>query len=295
MRLYLESCLSGWRFSCNWQRKGERGLNYLLIPLLLVALISGCINGPNIKDTSTKEPQIAQKVTISNYQEIFDKNDITLIEFYSGACGTCQEVAWVIDSLAVNYNNSLFIGANNTDDDSLYEVFHIDRVPAYVIFMDNEKVLEFNTIDTAIIYDTLSSLLESAIAGKLVQDTSDTTEPDDTTTYDYPLLNDFTFDTSVLCYGRTAMVFFLVEMGYECIPMIPIIEDIAKHYKGKAVIARYHVVWGQSDIYGRYDVNHCPEYRFFKDSTEIESERRRGLLTFEELESIIDSLLNDSE
>ena len=270
-------------------------MNYLLIPLIIVALLSGCVNGPDVHEPSVHEPQIAKKFKINNYQEILNKNDITLIEFYSGACGTCKDVAWVIDSLAVSYNDSVFVGTNNIDDDTLYEVFHVKNVPTYVIFMNNEKVLEFNTIDSAIIYDTLSSLLDSAIAGKLVQDTSDTTEPEDTATYDYPLLTDSTFDTTVLRYGRTAMVFFLVERGYECIPMIPIIEDIAKHYEGKAVIARYNVVWSQSNIYGRYGVNHCPEYRFFKDSTEIELERRRGLLTFEELESIIDSLLNGSE
>lgn len=272
-------------------------MKYSIILLSSIILLFNCVNGPeiNVNNPSENEPENAKKITQSNYTNILDENDIVLIEFYSGMCDLCQKLTWVIDSLAIKYRDSVFVGANNSDYDSLWNEFGIKNVPTYVLFINNEKVSELDNInDSTSVYDTLSSLLDSAIAGKLKPDTSDTTESNDTISYDYPHLNHLTFDSTVLSHGTVAMVFFLNVLGTECIQMMPVIEDVAKHYNGKAVIASFNLEnrsdW-YSDIFTRYNITHLPEYRFFKDSTEIESMRIRGIQKYEDLESIIDSLL----
>jgi thioredoxin 1 len=60
-----------------------------------------------------------------------------LVEFYSDACGTCQQVAPMVDSLKPEFKDKLKVVMVNTDNNenaTFMQLFKVDTLPALFVF-----------------------------------------------------------------------------------------------------------------------------------------------------------------
>jgi thioredoxin 1 len=242
-----------------------------------------------VDDTNDHGPDGAAVVTILNADSLLNSRRIGVIEFYSARCPVCAGLTWVIDSLSNDFSDSVFSGANNTDDDTLYKRFSISSVPTYILFKDRAEITRRSfTENKSWVYDTVASLLRGIMRG-IIPDTSDTVSPPDTAPpANYLTLDTLTFDTTVLRTGRTAMVFFLDAGGAPSVYMDSVVSAIAPFYKNRAIIAKVHA-WEQMPLPERYGINRVPWFLFFKDSALVES--KSGSIDGNALRATLDRLL----
>ncbi len=60
-----------------------------------------------------------------------------LVEFYSDSCGTCQQVAPMVDSLKPDFKDKLKVVMVNTDNNenaTFMQLFKVDTIPALFVF-----------------------------------------------------------------------------------------------------------------------------------------------------------------
>lgn len=248
-------------------------------------------------DTSTPiditHPQKAVAVNINNFDRYISENEISLVEFYSEKCGACRSLTWAIDSMSSQYSDSIFVGANNTDEDTLYKRCSVSVVPTYVFYYngDEKRRRSFNGSDP-FVFDTLVKLLQWTKAG--ISDTGDTSTPIDTTPPDYTMLTYATFDSLVMRKGTTAMVFFLYSGGAPCKYMDSIVRQFAPAFKNRAVIAKVEA-WDEPELTDRYTINFVPQFLFFKDSVHMENLRLTGTQPGDTLVSVLEGLIGQNE
>lgn len=250
-----------------------------------------CVGTPTVvEDVGGHTPDSAAVVTIDNIDSILDADQFAIIEFYSSSCPVCTSLVWVIDSLSETVGDSVFIGANKTDDDTLWKRFSISSVPTYIVFDDGEEVTRRSfTENKPEVFDTLRTLLSGLMSGTLTPDTTDTGSQVDTTTPpNYLTLDTLSFDTTVLREGRVAMVFFLYEGGTPCIYMDSVVKAIAPSFEDNAIVAKVHA-WEQMSLSERYNIYSVPQFLFFKDSALVE--QRSGIVSGDTLAAILDRLL----
>jgi len=82
-------------------------------------------------------------------------------------------------------------------------------------------------------------------------------------------VTDATFDRLVLNAGRPAMVDFWASWCGPCRSVAPVVEDLAKAYAGRALIAKLDVDANQATA-RRYQVMSIPTLVFFRDGHEVD-------------------------
>jgi thioredoxin 1 len=269
----------------------KNGIAITAAVCMSVLFLTRCVNTPTaVGDGGDHAPDSAVVVTIDNLDSLLDSRQFAIVEFYSSGCPVCASLVWVIDSLAETFGESALVGANKTDDDTLWERFSITSVPTYVLFNGGEEVTRRSfTENKPEVFDTLKTLLSSLMSGTLTPDTVDTGSLADTTTPpNYLTLDTLTFDTTVLRDGRVAMVFFLYAGGAPCIYMDSVVKKIAPSFENEAVIAKVHA-WEQKPLSERYDIYSVPQFLFFKDSALVE--QRSGIVPGDTLTAILGRLL----
>ena len=194
----------------------------LIVSIIVVLFFMKCVKGPTVvNEDNSHVPEIAFAVNLANVDSLFDSSRFAVVEFYSSHCSVCANLLWVIDSLAGRLGDSVLVGANNIDADTLWKRFSVNSVPTYIFFKDGAEITRRSFIENKPqVYDTLATLLRDLMQGVVNPDTGDTVSPSDTTTpANYITLDVETFDTTVLRTGRVAMVFFLYAGGTPCIYM----------------------------------------------------------------------------
>jgi thioredoxin 1 len=219
---------------------------------------------------------------------------IAIVEFYSPLCGACASLAWVIDSLAVTFGDSVMVGASDITTDTLYRQYAVKTVPTYLLFKAGEEQARcsFGSSEPQV-YDSLTTLIDELIAGTLVSDTTDTTDTVDTVPENYLQLDESSFDTTVLRTGVTALVFFQAPAGVPCIAMDSVMRQIAPRFKDRAVIATVYA-WENPALCERYGIEFVPQFFFFKDSIEREEHHLTHTLPADTLIAHLEALLNGS-
>jgi len=143
----------------------------------LVAVLTGCVEGPVTADDEPHGPDSAVVIGESNFDTLIGRPGVAaVVEFYSSRCPVCASMIWIIDSLAYSFGDSAVVGASNTDEDSLWKRFSLTSVPTYVFFRDGKEITRRTYIENdSAAYDTLAYLAGELIAGTLQADTADTT------------------------------------------------------------------------------------------------------------------------
>ena len=269
------------------------GIFFLMIA---VTMVLNCLHAPSVSDSGEDHPiapQHATPVTVSDIDTRLSEGDsIAIVEFYSEKCPVCTSLIWVIDSLHAVFGDSVVVGANNTDSDTLWKKFSVMTVPTYVLFRSGVEVTRYSFVQNEPqVYEFLAGQITGLVEGTITPDTGDTgTPPDTATPANYLTLDETNFDSAVLRSGTTALVFFLYAGGAPCIKMDTVMRQIAPLFDGRAVIAKVHA-WDESSLSDRYGISYVPQFLFFKDGYLHEEARRGGVVEKDSLIALLEALI----
>ena len=83
---------------------------------------------------------MAIKVTSKEFNELINKKEITLIDFYADWCGPCRALAPVLEEIS-NMNNNYSIGKVNVDDErELATKFNVRSIPTLIFFKEGKEI-----------------------------------------------------------------------------------------------------------------------------------------------------------
>ncbi len=81
-------------------------------------------------------------VTAQNIEEILEKNEIVILDFWASWCEPCKSFGPIFDSVAKK-NPDVFFGKVNTETElELGEDFQIRSIPTLVILKDRTIILD---------------------------------------------------------------------------------------------------------------------------------------------------------
>lgn len=267
------------------------GAGILVVTIFLMH--ARCVKEPaGIEPPSHLEPDSAVALNASNFDSLaLDSGVVAVVEFYSAGCQVCAGMAWVIDSLATVWKDSVLVGAVNTDnDDTLWKRFAVNTVPTYLFFHDSMLITQRSYASvTPAAYDTLAFILREMLAGRLSLDTSDTVRPADTIPDGPVVLKPDNFAALTAVAGRVSMVEFFSPLCGACQLMESTVDSLAAMFKGRALISKVNVN-EQDSLRQAFAVNSWPTFIFFAGG--VEQSRRIGSMPFDSLAAVIEGMLN---
>jgi thioredoxin 1 len=78
-------------------------------------------------------------VTDSNFQEVLDKNNLILIDFWAEWCGPCRKVSPILDEISESHG--LPVGKLNIDENpGKTQEYSVHSIPTMVLFRDGTPV-----------------------------------------------------------------------------------------------------------------------------------------------------------
>ena len=81
-------------------------------------------------------------ITMANFQEIIDNNDIVLLDFWAEWCGPCKFFKPIFEAAAEKYPNIVFGKINTEEEQQLAGMFQIRSIPTLMVF--REKIAIFS-------------------------------------------------------------------------------------------------------------------------------------------------------
>jgi thioredoxin 1 len=258
-------------------------VRFLGVALLTIgSLLVECVQEPvAVDDNDIHTPQSAIVVTQDNFDTLFSRGGVGVVEFYSAHCPVCTSMVWVIDSLAGVFGDSMLIGASNTETDTLWKRFAVQSVPTYLFFKNGVEVTRRSfTGNAPAVYDTVAAHMRTLRASSIIHDTIPA---------NYLTLDTTSFDTTVRRTGRVAMVFFFNPDDARCIHMDSVVKEIAPRYINTAVIAKVLYTGEMSGLAMKFGIDSVPGFLFIKDSLIVED--CHGIIAGDTLRAVLDRLL----
>lgn len=81
-------------------------------------------------------------ITMANFQEVIDNNDIVLLDFWAEWCGPCKFFKPIFEAAAEKYPNIVFAKINTEEEQELAGMFQIRSIPTLMVF--REKIAIFS-------------------------------------------------------------------------------------------------------------------------------------------------------
>lgn len=85
---------------------------------------------------------MAHQITDGNLQEILEKNPAVVIDFWAEWCGPCRALSPVVDELAEEFGEQVFIGKVNVDENDNSALRYGIRTIPTLIFIKNGEVVD---------------------------------------------------------------------------------------------------------------------------------------------------------
>ncbi len=85
---------------------------------------------------------MAQQITDASLQEVLNNNQLVVIDFWAEWCGPCRMISPVVEELAEEYADKVYIGKVNVDEnDEAVVKYGIRNIPT-IIFIKNGEVID---------------------------------------------------------------------------------------------------------------------------------------------------------
>ena len=84
-----------------------------------------------------------REINEDSLASVFKENETTIVDFFATWCGPCQVLAPVLDDLAKEVTDVLFVKADVERCPNLISQFSISSVPTIVIFENGKEVRRF--------------------------------------------------------------------------------------------------------------------------------------------------------
>ena len=82
------------------------------------------------------------ELTKENFQDVVDKNDFVIVDFWAPWCGPCRNFAPIYEAASENHTDVVFGKVNTEDQQDLAGYFQIRSIPTLMIF--REKIVIFS-------------------------------------------------------------------------------------------------------------------------------------------------------
>ena len=82
------------------------------------------------------------EITDTNFNEIIEKNDIVIIDFWAPWCGPCKSFGPVYEKVSNEYPEIVFGKVNTEEQQALAGHFQIRSIPTTVILKENIAVFQ---------------------------------------------------------------------------------------------------------------------------------------------------------
>ena len=97
----------------------------------------------------------------TDFEELFDTEQPTLIDFYADWCGPCRTVAPVVESLAEEYKGRARVVKVNVDESpDLAQAFGVMSIPTLVVTDDDGEI---SRVTGAVPAHVLREMLDQAL------------------------------------------------------------------------------------------------------------------------------------
>lgn len=78
----------------------------------------------------------AVDITQADFNDIINKNDIVIVDFWAPWCGPCRAFAPVYQQVSEKYPDIVFAKINTEDEQALAGAFQIRSIPTLMIFRE---------------------------------------------------------------------------------------------------------------------------------------------------------------
>jgi thioredoxin len=82
------------------------------------------------------------ELTIENFKDAIDGNDIVVVDFWAPWCGPCKNFAPIFEEASERHTDVVFAKVNTEEHPDLASTFQIRSIPMLMIF--REKVIVFS-------------------------------------------------------------------------------------------------------------------------------------------------------
>lgn len=101
-------------------------------------------------------------VTMSNFEEIVEKHEMVLLDFWADWCQPCKLLGPVIEELAAHHPDIYFGKVNTEQEKELAEAFQVRGIPMLMAFKKGELVFEKTGLPPPAALEQLIETLRSA-------------------------------------------------------------------------------------------------------------------------------------
>lgn len=84
----------------------------------------------------------AHNVTMANFEEVVEKHEMVLLDFWADWCQPCKLLGPVIEELSAHHPDIFFGKVNTEQSQDLAEAFQIRSIPVLMAFKKGELVFE---------------------------------------------------------------------------------------------------------------------------------------------------------
>jgi thioredoxin 1 len=192
-------------------------------------------------------------ITLENFeQEVVNSDVPVLIDFWAEWCMPCRMVAPIIDELAKEYEGKIKVGKINVDEENeLAMKFRIMSIPTIGLFKNGKMVDKI--IGARPKADFVRFIEKHLNGGATQSEESDEVE----ITYD-------NFEEEVVNSDVPVLIDFWAEWCAPCRLVAPIIDELAKEYKGKIKVGKVNVD-EENELAMQFRIMSIPTIGLFKN------------------------------
>jgi len=197
-------------------------------------------------------------ITLENFEEEVVNSDVpVLVDFWAEWCMPCRMVAPIIDELAKEYEGKIKVGKINVDEENeLAMKFRIMSIPTIGLFKNGKMVDKI--IGARPKADFVRFIEKHLNGGATQSEESDEVE----ITYD-------NFEEEVVNSDVPVLIDFWAEWCAPCRLVAPIIDELAKEYKGKIKVGKVNVD-EENELAMQFRIMSIPTIGLFKNGKMVD-------------------------